>query len=132
MTSSILILDYNQKEESKTLLESIKANAIFDKKVYFLANGNSEDYAYENYKDGLIDVLISNKENRGKLVALYQFNIVFGILIAYFSNYLLQGVGGGIDWRLMLGVEAIPAFIYIIFVLNITKDIIKFIKHRIT
>ena len=56
---------------------------------------------------------ISNKENRGKLVALYQFNIVFGILIAYFSNYLLQGVGGGIDWRLMLGVEAIPAFIYI-------------------
>ena len=65
MTSSILILDYNQKEESKTLLESIKANALFDKKVYFLANGNSEDYAYDYYKDGLIDVLISNKENNG-------------------------------------------------------------------
>jgi len=65
---------------------------------------------------------ISNKENRGKLVALYQFNIVFGILIAYFSNYLLQGVGGGIDWRLMLGVEAIPAFIYMIFVFYIPNS----------
>ena len=65
MISSILILDYNQKEESKRLLESIKANALFKKKVYFLANGNSEDYAYEYYKDGLIDVLISNKENNG-------------------------------------------------------------------
>ena len=42
---------------------------------------------------------ISNKESRGKLVALYQFNIVFGILIAFFSNYLLQGFGGDIDWR---------------------------------
>ena len=65
---------------------------------------------------------ISNKENRGKLVALYQFNIVFGILIAYFSNYLLQGVGGGIDWRLMLGIEAIPAFIYIMFVFYIPNS----------
>jgi len=65
MTSSILILDHNQKEESKSLLESIKTNALFDKKVYFLANGNTEDYAYDFYKDGLIDVLISNKENNG-------------------------------------------------------------------
>ena len=65
---------------------------------------------------------ISNKENRGKLVALYQFNIVFGILIAYFSNYLLQGVGGGMDWRLMLGIEAIPAFIYMIFVFYIPNS----------
>ena len=76
---------------------------------------------------------ISNKENRGKLVALYQFNIVFGILIAYFSNYLLQGVGGGIDWRLMLGVEAIPAFIYMIFVFYIPNSprwLILFKKDR--
>ncbi|GIR73000.1 MAG: hypothetical protein CM15mP75_5120 [Flammeovirgaceae bacterium] len=33
---------------------------------------------------------ISSKENRGRLVALYQFNIVLGILIAYFSNYLYK------------------------------------------
>ena len=65
---------------------------------------------------------ISNKESRGKLVALYQFNIVFGILIAYFSNYLFQGFGGNIDWRYMLGVEAIPAIFYILFVLKVPNS----------
>ena len=55
---------------------------------------------------------ISNARSRGRLVALYQFNIVFGILIAFLSNYLLKGVGGEWDWRLMLGVEAIPAILY--------------------
>lgn len=65
---------------------------------------------------------ISNKESRGRLVALYQFNIVFGILIAYFSNYLLQGFGGDIDWRYMLGIEAIPAIFYILFVLNVPNS----------
>ena len=61
---------------------------------------------------------VSNKDNRGRLVALYQFNIVLGILIAYFSNYLLQGFGGDIDWRYMLGVEAIPS---LFFLLSITR-----------
>ena len=65
---------------------------------------------------------ISNKESRGKLVALYQFNIVFGILIAYFSNYLLQGFGGDIDWRYMLGIEAIPAIFYILFVIKVPNS----------
>ena len=65
---------------------------------------------------------ISNKESRGKLVALYQFNIVFGILIAFFSNYLLQGFGGDIDWRYMLGIEAIPAVVYILFVLKVPNS----------
>ena len=45
---------------------------------------------------------IAPAKNRGKLVATFQFNIVFGILIAYFSNYLLEGVGGNNSWRLML------------------------------
>ena len=49
---------------------------------------------------------ISTAKSRGRLVALYQFNIVFGILIAFISNYLLDGVGGSNDWRWMLGVEA--------------------------
>ena len=65
---------------------------------------------------------ISNRNNRGRLVILYQFNIVLGIFIAFFSNYLLQGVGGGNDWRWMLGVEAIPAFIYTIMVLGVPKS----------
>lgn len=52
---------------------------------------------------------------RGRLVALYQFQIVFGILIAYLSNYLLSGVIAE-DWRLMLGAEAIPALAYLIMI----------------
>ncbi|MBC9795965.1 sugar porter family MFS transporter [Sinomicrobium weinanense] len=65
---------------------------------------------------------ISSAKNRGKLVALYQFNLVFGILIAYISNYLLQGVGGANDWRFMLGVEAVPAAIYSIMVLGVPNS----------
>ncbi len=65
---------------------------------------------------------ISSSENRGKLGALYQFNIVFGILVAFFSNYLLKGIGGENDWRWMLGVEAIPALLYSILILNVPKS----------
>ena len=65
---------------------------------------------------------ISNKENRGRLVALYQFNIVLGILIAYFSNYLLQGFGGDIDWRYMLGIEAIPSIFFLLSIIKIPES----------
>ncbi|RAV30090.1 sugar porter family MFS transporter [Sinomicrobium soli] len=65
---------------------------------------------------------ISNARNRGKLVALYQFNLVLGILIAYISNYLLGGVGGDNDWRFMLGVEAIPAALYSIMVIRVPNS----------
>lgn len=64
---------------------------------------------------------ISPANERGKLVAMYQFNIVFGILIAFLSNYLLSGSGEN-DWRWMLGVEAIPAVLYILFALKIPKS----------
>lgn len=62
---------------------------------------------------------ITTAENRGRLGALYQFNIVFGILIAFISNWLLKGVGGDADWRWMLGVEAIPALAYTMMVMNV-------------
>lgn len=65
---------------------------------------------------------ITTSENRGRLGALYQFNIVFGILIAFISNWLLEGVGGYNDWRWMLGVEAIPALAYTFMVLNVPKS----------
>ncbi len=65
---------------------------------------------------------ITSSKNRGKFVALYQFMLVFGILIAFISNYLLAGFDGANDWRWMLGVEAIPAFIYILFVLGVSKS----------
>jgi sugar porter (SP) family MFS transporter len=65
---------------------------------------------------------ISTPATRGKLVALYQFNIVFGILVAFLSNYLLEGFGGENDWRWMLGVLAIPSLIYTILVVGIAES----------
>ncbi|NND78659.1 MAG: sugar porter family MFS transporter, partial [Maribacter sp.] len=65
---------------------------------------------------------ISSPENRGKLGGMYQFNLVLGILIAFISNYLLQGFGGDNDWRWMLGVEAIPALIYTLLVISIPNS----------
>jgi sugar porter (SP) family MFS transporter len=65
---------------------------------------------------------ISNKKNRGKLVGMYQFNIVFGILIAYFSNYLLKGFGGDNDWRYMLAVLLIPSVIYTLLTMGIPES----------
>jgi len=65
---------------------------------------------------------ISSAENRGKLDASYQFNIVFGIFIAFISNYFLKGFDGINDWRWMLGVEAIPAIIYTVMVLKIPNS----------
>ncbi len=65
---------------------------------------------------------ISSSKNRGSLVALYQFNIVFGIFIAFISNYLLKGFGGANDWRWMLGVEAIPAFLYILMIIRVPNS----------
>lgn len=64
---------------------------------------------------------IAPAKDRGKLVGLYQFNIVFGILVAFLSNYLLSGIGES-SWRWMVGVEAIPAFIYTIFALSLPKS----------
>lgn len=65
---------------------------------------------------------ISTPATRGRLVALYQFNIVFGILIAFLSNYFLEGVGGENDWRYMLGVMAVPSVIYSLLVLGVPES----------
>lgn len=65
---------------------------------------------------------ITSSKNRGKFVALYQFMIVFGILIAFISNFLLKGVGGANDWRWMLGVEGIPAFIFCVLILGVSNS----------
>lgn len=64
---------------------------------------------------------IAPAKDRGKLVALYQFNIVFGILVAFLSNYLLSNIGEN-AWRWMIGVEAFPAFIYTLMVLTVPKS----------
>ena len=57
---------------------------------------------------------ISTSKNRGSLGALFQLSLVFGMLIAYFSNYLFTGFQGDSDWRWMLGIEALPALMYLI------------------
>lgn len=64
---------------------------------------------------------IAPAKNRGSLVILYQFNIVFGILIAYVSNYFLGGIGAN-AWRWMLGVEAIPALAYVAMVSKVPES----------
>lgn len=54
---------------------------------------------------------ISPAQYRGRLAGMFQFNIVFGILVAFVSNSLLGGIGDN-AWRWMLGVEAVPALLY--------------------
>jgi MFS transporter, SP family, arabinose:H+ symporter len=60
---------------------------------------------------------IAPPKYRGRMVISFQFNIVFGILIAYVSNYLFDGFGGENDWRWMLGVVALPSLVFSIMVL---------------
>ncbi len=64
---------------------------------------------------------IAPAKNRGKLVGLYQFMLVFGILIAFVSNYLLSGIGEN-DWRWMVGIEAFPALIYAALIFVVPKS----------
>lgn len=58
---------------------------------------------------------------RGSMVSLNQFTIVFGISVAYFSNYFLLDIGED-NWRWMLGVETIPAALYFFFLLGVPES----------
>ncbi|MDQ2076345.1 sugar porter family MFS transporter [Marinimicrobium sp. ABcell2] len=58
---------------------------------------------------------------RGRLTAIFQFNIVLGILIAYVSNYLIGSADFG-NWRLMLGIEAVPAAIFVALVFLVPRS----------
>ena len=64
---------------------------------------------------------ISPPSHRGRLTGLFQFNIVFGILVAFASNAALAGAGDS-AWRWMLGVEAIPAIAYTLLSLGIPES----------
>ncbi|MDW7691212.1 sugar porter family MFS transporter [Flammeovirgaceae bacterium SG7u.111] len=59
---------------------------------------------------------------RGRLVAMFQFNIVFGILVAFFSNYLINSIVEHEPWRWMLGVETIPAILFFSFLFLIPRS----------
>ncbi len=64
---------------------------------------------------------ISPPRYRGRLAGMFQFNIVFGILVAYLSNALLAGIGEN-AWRWMLGVAAIPSLIYTLLALGLPES----------
>jgi len=66
---------------------------------------------------------ISPARLRGRLAGMFQFNIVFGILNAFISNYFLgKHLNEQIAWRWMLGVEAIPAFFYFLMCFTIPES----------
>jgi MFS transporter, SP family, arabinose:H+ symporter len=60
---------------------------------------------------------------RGRLVGLFQFNIVFGILLAYFSNYIVGTMQfGAAEWRWKLGLPAVPAVLFLFFLFGIPRS----------
>ena len=64
---------------------------------------------------------VSPRESRGRMVSMFQFNIVFGILAAYLSNYLLTGTGEQ-DWRWMLGVQVVPALAFFLLLFRVPES----------
>jgi sugar porter (SP) family MFS transporter len=64
---------------------------------------------------------ISPAHRRGRLVALFQFNIVSGILIAFVSNYFLFSVSEE-SWRYMLGIQAVPSFLFFVLVFFVVES----------
>lgn len=66
---------------------------------------------------------ISPAKWRGRLVGLFQFNVVFGILLAYFSNYLIALAHlGASEWRWDLGVAAFPAALFFAMLFTIPRS----------
>ncbi len=66
---------------------------------------------------------ISPARLRGRLVAVQQFNIVLGCLLAFLSNYLISQANlGANDWRWMLGVVAVPAAVFFVLLLVIPES----------
>jgi sugar porter (SP) family MFS transporter len=64
---------------------------------------------------------IAPPKHRGRLAGMFQFNIVFGIVIAFLSNALLAGLGDN-AWRWMLGVAAFPSLLYTAFCFGIPES----------
>jgi SP family arabinose:H+ symporter-like MFS transporter len=66
---------------------------------------------------------IAPPKQRGRLVGAFQFNIVFGILLAYFSNYLIGTFGfGDLEWRWKLGISGIPAALFLVMLFAIPES----------
>jgi MFS transporter, SP family, arabinose:H+ symporter len=60
---------------------------------------------------------------RGRLVGMFQINVVLGILLAYFSNYCIASLGlGTLEWRWQLGVAAAPALLFFVMLFGIPQS----------
>ena len=64
---------------------------------------------------------ISPANVRGKMTALFQLNVIVGIMMAFISNYLLRDVGES-AWRWMLGVETFPAVAWLLLLLLVPES----------
>jgi sugar porter (SP) family MFS transporter len=73
---------------------------------------------------------ISPAGRRGKLVGLFQFNVVFGIVISYLSNYRIGRSSGDHSWRLMLGIQAVPSFLFLLLLRLVPESPRWLILHR--
>src|SRR5437773_8349561 len=66
---------------------------------------------------------IAPAKYRGRLVGLFQFNVVFGILLAYLSNYLMGTLNLGVnEWRWKLGIAALPAAFFLVMLFGIPRS----------
>ena len=66
---------------------------------------------------------IAPAKYRGRLVGLFQFDVVFGILLAYFSNYLMGILNlGAAEWRWKLGIAALPAAFFLVMLFGIPRS----------
>jgi len=60
---------------------------------------------------------------RGRFVALFQFNVVFGIMLAYLSNYVIRTMHlGATEWRWQVGIAGIPAVAFLIMLFGIPRS----------
>ena len=60
---------------------------------------------------------------RGRLVGMFQVNIVVGILLAYFSNFVIAELNtGAMQWRWQLGIAAAPAVLFLIMLFGIPRS----------
>jgi sugar porter (SP) family MFS transporter len=60
---------------------------------------------------------------RGRMVAAFQFNVVFGILLAYTSNYVIRTMHlGATEWRWQVGVAAVPALFFLALLFGIPRS----------
>jgi sugar porter (SP) family MFS transporter len=74
---------------------------------------------------------VSPPKWRGRLVGFFQFNVVFGILLAYFSNYVIGLAGfGAAEWRWKLGVSGVPAAFFMLMLFGIPRSPRWLVKKR--